>query len=124
MSSSILLGAAAFATVAAIPFVPAQAQGDNTIVIEGPRVERGGVFRDERVVTASTMVYYDDLALDTEYGRDVLADRVRDAAKETCDLLSDVSYRSRTAESQCVRKAVRGARDQMVAAIARYNYYG
>jgi UrcA family protein len=127
MTRSILLGAVAFATLAAVPSLPAQAQGDATIVIEGPRVERvrqPGSFGTEEVVTASSVVFYDDLALNTEYGREILKDRVKIAAKETCDLLEDVYPvgRSLSSEFQCVRKAVNGARDQVNAAIARYGY--
>jgi len=124
MSRSILLGAAAFATLAVVPIVSVQAQADSTIVIEGPRVERGNTFRNERIVTASSVVYYDDLALNTDYGRDELRDRVREAAKETCDMLSDYTDHSRSAEAQCVRRAVSGSRDQVLAAIARYGYFG
>lgn len=124
MIRSILLGAAAFTTAAAIPSTPAQAQDDDIIVIEGPREHRGAGLH-ERVLTASTLVYYDDLRLDTEYGRDVLKARVRDAAEETCDMLDDyyAGRPSLNAQFQCVRKAVRGASAQVDAAIAR-DYYG
>lgn len=127
MTRSILLGAVAFATVAAVPSVPASAQGDQ-IVIEAPRIERerrAGSIAEDRVARASSLVYYDDLALDTRYGREALRARVRDAAKETCDMLGDVfpTHTSLSSEYQCVRKAVSGARAQVDAAIARY-YYG
>jgi UrcA family protein len=124
MTRSILLGAVAFAAVAAVPSLPAQAQGayDSTIVIEGPRVERRG---GDRVMTSSSLVYYDDLRLDTEFGRDQLRARVKDAARETCDMLEDAypGSPSISAERRCVLNAVRGANTQVAAAIARY-YYG
>ena len=133
MSRSILLGAAtAIAMTAAIPHVPALAQGEadradsSAITVCAPRREQtrrssSGV-GTERVLTSSSSVYYDDLNLHTQWGRDQLDDRIKLAAEQTCDYLDSIypldSSRSET--SDCVRKAVRDTRPQVYVAIASY----
>ena len=132
MSRSILLGAAtAIALTAAVPFVPAIAQGDSdradasTITVYSPlRVEtqrRGG--QTERVMTSSRSVFYDDLNLRTQWGRDQLDDRIKLAAEQTCDFLDNVDpfMNSSSSNFDCVRKAVRDARPQVYLAIANYD---
>lgn len=135
MSRSILLGAAtAIALTAAVPFVPAIAQGDASradgasITVYSPlRVEtqrRGGT--TERVLTSSRSVFYDDLNLRTQWGRDQLDDRIKLAAEQTCDFLQDVDpmMNSSSSNFDCIRKAVRDARPQVYLAVANYDNDG
>jgi UrcA family protein len=133
MSRSILAGAAvAIALTAAAPFVPAMAQGDadradsSSITVYSPlRVENhrspGGM--TERTLTSSSAVYYDDLNLRTQWGRDQLDDRIKLAAEQTCDYLDDLYPldSSSTSSFDCVKKAVRDARPQVYLAVANFD---
>lgn len=133
MSRSILLGAAtAIALTAAIPQIPAFAQGDadradsGAITVYSPLRQEsgrapGGVM--ERRLISSSAVYYDDLNLRTQWGRDQLDDRIKLAAEQTCDYLNDVNPQDHalTSQFECVRKAVRDARPQVYLAVATYS---
>ena len=134
MSRSILLGAAtAIAMTAAIPHVPALAQGEadradsSAITVYAPLREQtrrssSGV-GTERVLTSSSSVYYDDLNLHTQWGRDQLDDRIKLAAEQTCDYLEDLYPldSSSTSSFECVKKAVRDARPQVYLAVANFD---
>ena len=133
MSRSILLGAAtAIALTAAAPFVPAMAQGDasrgdsSSITVYSPlrtETHRSPDGTAERVLTSSSAVYYDDLNLRTQWGRDQLDDRIKLAAEQTCDYLDDLYPldSSSTSSFECVKKAVRNARPQVYLAVANFD---
>ena len=133
MSRSILLGAAtAIAMTAAIPYVPALAEGhadradSSAITVYAPlrqetRRSSSGI-GTERLLTSSSSVYYDDLDLRTQWGRDQLDDRIKLAAEQTCDYLDSIYPLdgSRSETTACVRKAVRDTRPQVYFAVANY----
>ncbi|WEK47775.1 MAG: UrcA family protein [Candidatus Andeanibacterium colombiense] len=131
MSRSILaVAAGAIALTAALPYVPALAQGDadradsSAITVYAPLRQEtrrsGGV--TERMLISSSSVYYDDLDLNTQWGRDQLDDRIKLAAEQACDYLGNVYPLDRTTDSNrdCVRKAVRDTRPQFYVAVANY----
>jgi UrcA family protein len=131
MSRSILLGAAAaVALTAAVPLVPAIAQGDadradtSAITVYSPYREttKRTAGMTERTLVASTAVYFDDLNLHTQWGRDQLDDRIKLAAETTCENLDSIypNDHSATGEFDCVRKAVRDTRPQVYAAVVNY----
>jgi len=132
MSRSILVGVAALAVTAAAPFASALAQGDadradgSSITVYSPLREEtrrsGGT--TERTLTSSASVYYDDLNLHTQWGRDQLDDRVKLAAERTCDYLDSLyplDYATSRNDFECVRKAVNNARPQVYLAVANYD---
>jgi|GEM_PF-1287285 len=123
MSRSTLIAAAA---LAAIPLTPVLAevqasQADpNSITVLAPYVEskkRDGT-STERRLTASSIVYIEDLNLRTAEGREELQERVQLAAEETCAWLDDLYPLDSTSNGRadCVRSAVRSAENQMQAA--------
>lgn len=68
-------------------------------------------------------VSYADLSLDTNSGRALLKDRVRDAAKEACKRASAHYPMSslETTDADCVQAAVKGATPQVDTVIAAAN---
>lgn len=129
MSRSNILGTAAAAMLVAMPLQTAMAQADPprgpaiTVfaprVVEEPSSDRIGKVR---TLTTSSVVYVDDLNLNTAAGRDALQKRVETAAEETCEWLNDLYPLDHpiTSERSCIEEAVEGAEEQMLAAIADY----
>ena len=132
MSRSVFLSAAALATAVAMPVAPALAQTDGvqadrgSITVTAPRVEtepRPGSVIPERTLTASALVYYDDLNLDTERGREALEERVELAAEETCEWLDEIyppTGLTLGGDNDCAFDAKKKAEEQVDAAIAAY----
>lgn len=133
MPRSIFLGAAALAATIAAPVTPtlAQAEGEqvdrNAITVLAPRVEteiEPRSFLTERTVTASALVYYDDLNLNTERGREALEERVELAAEETCEWLDEIyppTGLTLGGNNDCAFEAKKRAEEQVEAAIAAYD---
>ena len=128
MSRSLLVGAAALVLTASVPLIPAAAQGDadradsGSIMVYSPVREsnkRRSSGSMERTLTASSAVYHDDLNLRTQWGRAQLEDRIKLAAKETCEYLGDLYPldTNRSEEYTCVKRAVQNARPQMQQAV-------
>lgn len=131
MTRNFIIGAAAAATLASVPFRHAIAEtGADTqtraaITVMAPRVsseESSDMIGKERTLTASSVVYIDDLNLRTPSGRDELENRVKTAARETCLWLDDVYPLGIevTSERECINDAVESAQAQMDRALANY----
>ena len=120
MSRSIILGTAAATILAAAPLQTAIAQADPprepAITVFAPRIGK------VRTLTTSSVVYADDLNLNTASGREALKQRVETAAEETCEWLNDLYPLDHPIGSErgCIEEAVEGAEEQMLAAIADY----
>lgn len=129
MSRSIILGTAAATILAAAPLQTAIAQADPprepAITVFAPRVveepSSDGIGK-VRTLTTSSVVYADDLNLNTASGREALKQRVETAAEETCEWLNDLYPLDHPIGSErgCIEEAVEGAEEQMLAAIADY----
>jgi len=125
MTRSILIGVAAMAT-AIVPLTPATAQpGDIVVTVPAPhRVEKGwnGV-RPRMQLAANVWVETRDLDLRTEYGRDVLDQRVRYAADAACDRIDAIEPPTGVGAmmnpdiSDCRHIAAKSAEPQVRAAI-------
>lgn len=132
MPHSIFLGAAALAATIAAPLTPALAQAEDeqvdrgAITVLAPRIETNtepGSIIPERTLTASALVYYDDLNLNTERGREALEERVELAAEETCEWLDEIyppTGLTLGGNDDCVFDAKKSADEQIDAAIAAY----
>jgi len=92
MSRKTLAAAVAAATLA-IPQAPALAQ-DSSITVSGPGARAAGIPADgvgqRTQLVADVKVYHADLDLRTDYGRDVLEQRVRIAADAACDRIDAI----------------------------------
>jgi len=94
MSRKILAGAATIAIAALAPQMPAMAQGSPAIIVSVPAPQRAdqpktGV-NPARQLVANVFVETYDLDLRTEYGRDILDNRIAAAADLACDRLDMV----------------------------------
>jgi UrcA family protein len=126
MTRSILIGAAVIAA-AALPQAPVMAQASDGIVVTAPVVrDNSGQPRNaanpRKLLTASAIVYTGDLDLRTEYGRDVLDNRVRVAADNACDRLDAIESTGIGAAmnpdaGDCRQLAMRNARPAVRTAI-------
>ncbi len=131
MSQKLLLGVIALAT-AATPLAGLQAENDKNdksdgwaITVLAPRVEQVDTpnsLRTTRQLTASSLVYFDDLNLQTKAGREALYSRVKQAAQETCDWLDQIYPLDQplTDDRECVRDAISNAQAQVDRALANY----
>ncbi len=131
MSRYTLIGGAAAAVLASVPFAGAGAQVDGAdanraaITVLAPRVateQDTDLVGQTRTLTASSIVYIDDLDLRSQAGRDELKDRVKLAAQETCEWLNEIYPLDGTqsAESDCVETAVAQTQPQIDQALAQY----
>lgn len=121
------------AVAGSVPLAPAAAQQRvdaekpdtrPSITVMAPRARQTGrssIGAPIMTLTAQSIVYFDDLNLGTEAGRDELHDRVEEAARSSCQWLDEVYplSRSMTADSECVNSAIASAEAQVDAAIAR-----
>jgi UrcA family protein len=126
MTRSILIGVAAVATAAVMPLTPAIAQpGDIVVSVPAPhRAEKGWNGVHPRMqLAANVWVETRDLDLRTEYGRDVLTQRVRYAADVACDRIDQIEPPTGVGAmmnpdtGDCRHLAAKSAEPQMVAAI-------
>ena len=77
------------------------------------------VRRDRDVQRLSQAVSYADLDLTTYHGRDVLAWRIRDTARQVCRALGESPRATSGATRSCQADAVRSVRGQMIFAVRR-----
>ena len=135
MSRSLILRTALIAGVMAVPLASASAEvsitksNHSAITVLAPRIvtkrAEDGIGQVQ-TITASSLVNYDDLDLQSASGRSKLKQRVNSAAKELCSKL-DSMYPLANGSDQdfsCVRDAVHGARPQVEAAFAHDRPHG
>jgi UrcA family protein len=103
------------------------ADPDESVTVTAPytvRTERertrGSAISEERV-SVSRAVSIRDLDLRYDGDVEIAVQRVDIAAREACDYADELQRFSETSDSECRREAVRGARPQLRAAIARAN---
>ena len=124
-------GVAGLAAVAALPLAPAGAQTQaaaeattrSAITVMAPRARETGrstIGAPIQTLTAQSVVYFDDLNLRTEAGRDELENRVSTAAAEACDWLDEVfPPQPPISDGDCRSDAVKRAQAQVEAAISQ-----
>ncbi len=96
------------------------------ITVLAPQVETDpdpDLIGKERQITASAVVYYDDLNLRTEAGQEEFNTRVNMAAKEVCDWIEDVYpiQRDLSSEYDCVRNTMAETEPRVKSIIADHN---
>ncbi len=125
MSRSIFAVAAVIA-VAAVPLAPAASREEPSITVTGPTVRNSGDpangVRQRTLVAADVSVDFADLDLRTDYGRWVLAQRLRIAADAACDQVDAIDPPSGLGGAavdagDCRSLAMRRAEPQMRRAI-------
>ena len=120
----IIAGAAAPGTAWGQADQPAQvnAKIGQSIVVLAPRArENGKTYSGIPIETlsAQSVVYFDDLDLSTQAGREELGNRVEQAAETACGWIDEVYPLSTPiGPDDCARDAVKRAQDQVDAAIA------
>lgn len=122
-----------FALMAASLVALAGASMAQSPTIPEIRVQASGVIKKQLGQTSSgspieatdvtVRVSYADLTLDTNSGRALLQDRVKDAAKEACQRATAHYPRSslEATDEDCVKTAVNAAKPQIDAVIAAAN---
>ncbi len=96
------------------------------ITVLAPHVETDpapDLIGQERQITASAVVYYDDLNLRTEEGKEEFNTRVNMAAKEVCDWIEDVYpiQRDLSSEYDCVRNTMAETEPRVKSIIADHD---
>ncbi len=127
MSRSILPGAVAIAAAALVTHTPAMAQSDAAITVSAPTLRAGDQPKNSAnprmQFVANVRVATHDLDLRTEYGRDLLDQRVRLAADVACDRIDAIEPPTGVGASlnpdigDCRHLAVKRAQPQVRTAI-------
>ena len=127
MIRSLISGTLAIAgATVAVPAGTALAQSEPaveraaiTVIVPRPR-QTGKTYTGTPIETlnAQSVVYIDDLDLSTPAGKSELEDRVRQAAKTSCDWLDELYPLAETTNAQCVSQAMDAAKPQMDKALA------